>query len=52
MNRHVYFNHWQRQIEDDRYRPLAVDLGNAAIDHLMEAPRVVNWDKRQKFTIV
>jgi hypothetical protein len=52
MNRHVYFNHWQRQIEDDRYRPLAVDLGNAAIDHLMEAPRVIDWDRRQKFTIV
>ncbi|CAN9288346.1 unnamed protein product [Alternaria alternata] len=52
MNRHVYFNHWQRHIEDDRYRPLTVDLGNPAIDHLMEAPRVVNWNSRQKFTIV
>jgi hypothetical protein len=52
MNRHVYFNHWQQHIEDDRYRPLTVDLGNPAIDHLMEAPRVVNWNSRQKFTIV
>ena len=52
MNRRVYFEHWQRDIEDDRYRPLTVDLGNPAIDHLMEAPRVVKGNSRQKFTIV
>jgi hypothetical protein len=42
----------QQQIEDDRYRPLAVDLGNAAIGHSTKAPWVLNWNRRQKFTIV